>query len=147
MNFIDKLNQDIKEAMKAKAQEKLTALRALKSEILLFQTSGQGDLTDDKVLDILQKMVKQRKQSAEIYKEQGRDDLYEKEMKEVEFIAEYLPKQLSEEEIETKVKEIITKIGANSIKDMGKVMGIASKDMKGKADNKIISKIVKKLLT
>lgn len=147
MNFIDQLNKDIKDAMRAKAKEKLTALRALKSEILLFQTSGKGELTDDKVLDILQKMVKQRKQSAEIYKEQEREDLYNKEITEVNFISAYLPKQLSKEEVEAKIKEIIVNAGASSIKDMGKVMGIASKELKGKADNKFIADTVKKLLS
>lgn len=147
MNFIEQLNKDIKEAMRAKAHEKLTALRAVKSEILLFQTSGKGELTDDKVLDILQKMVKQRKQSAEIYKEQGREDLYNKEISEANFISAYLPKQLSKEEVEAKIKEIIANTGASSIKDMGKVMAVASKELKGKADNKFIADTVKKLLS
>ncbi len=146
MDFINKLNADIKEAMKAKENEKLMALRAIKSEILLLQTSGKNEISDNDIIDMLQKMVKQRKQSAEIYQKEGRTDLYEKEMKEVGFIMQYLPEQMSDEELEKAISEIIKEVSAMSIKDMGKVMGIATQRFKGKAESKKIAEITKKLL-
>jgi uncharacterized protein YqeY len=133
--------------MKAKDTEKLTALRAIKAELLLVKTSGKGDdFSDSDAIKLLQKMVKQRKQSAEIYQQQGRNDLYEKEMKEVSYIMPYLPEQMTDAELETEIKAIISELGASSIKDMGKVMGIASKKFQGKAESKKIAEIVKKLL-
>jgi len=147
MNLFDQINNDIKLAMKAKETDKLTSLRAIKSELLLLQTSGKENISDEDILQMLQKMVKQRKQSADIYKEQGREDLLEKEMKEVSFIMPYLPKQLSDEEIEAEIKKIIEKTGASSIKDMGKVIGIANKELQGKAEGKKIAEIVKNILT
>lgn len=149
MNLFEKINEDIKNAMKAKETDKLTSLRAIKSELLLIKTSsGHGENIDDNVaIDMLQKMIKQRKQAADIFQQQGREDLYEKEMKEVSFILPYLPAQMSEEEITTIVSEIITNVGASSIKDMGKVMGLASSKLKGKADSKTIAEIVKKHLS
>lgn len=145
-NFFERIDNDIKEAMKAKEQEKLLALRAIKAELLLLKTSGKEQVTDDDVLKALQKMVKQRQQSADVFKEQNRLDLYEKEMKEVQFIKPYLPEEMSDEQLEIVLKEIISSVGATSAKDMGKVMGLATKQLQGKADGKKISEIVKKLL-
>ena len=145
-NFFERIDNDIKEAMKAKEQEKLLALRAIKAELLLLKTSGKEEVTDDDVLKALQKMVKQRQQSADIFKEQNRQDLYEKEMKEVQFIKPYLPEEMSDEQLELVIKEIISSVGATSAKDMGKVMGLATKQLQGKADGKKISDFVKKLL-
>lgn len=145
-NFFERIDNDIKEAMKAKEQEKLLALRAIKAELLLLKTSGKEDITDDDILKAIQKMVKQRQQSADIFKEQNRMDLYEKEIKEIQFIKPYLPEEMSDEQLEKVIKEIILSIGATSAKDMGKVMGIATKQLQGKADGKKVSDFVKKLL-
>lgn len=139
----------IKTAMKAKNQTELTALRAVKSAILLVQTeSGAGsDLTQEQELKLLQKLVKQRKDSAAIYLEQGREDLAQPELDEAEVISQFLPEALSEDEIEKVVVDTIARIGAESMKDMGKVMGIVSKQLAGQADGKTISGIVKKKLS
>ena len=140
--------EDIKSAMKAKDKEKLEALRAVKSALLLAKTEKGSQEMDEKAeITLLQKLVKQRKDSADIYKSQNRDDLYEKEMSEVSFIQPYLPKQMDENELTELIKNIIKKLGAESMKDMGKVMGIASKDLAGKAEGKLIAETVKKLLT
>ncbi|MFI1742932.1 GatB/YqeY domain-containing protein [Thalassobellus sediminis] len=147
------LQQDImtalKEAMKSKNQTALTALRAVKSAILLAQTESgaKEDLTEDQELKILQKQVKQRKDSAAIYLEQGREDLAAPELAEAEVINQFLPEALSEEEIEKVVVTTISKIGAEGMKDMGKVMGIVSQELAGQADGKIISNIVRQKLT
>ncbi len=147
MGLLEQINNDIKAAMKAKDSEKLTALRAIKAELLLVKTSGKADeISDETAIKLLQKMVKQRKQSADIYKQQGRDDLYEKEMKEVGYIMPYLPEQMSDEELEAGIKEIVAQVDAQSIKDMGKVMGIANKKFQGKAESKKIAEIVKNIL-
>lgn len=143
------LQQDImaalKDAMKAKDQTALTALRAVKSAILLAKTeSGAGDeLSEDQELKILQKQVKQRKDSAAVYLEQGREDLAAPELAEAEIISQFLPEALSEEEIEKVVVATIDQVGAEGMKDMGKVMGIVSKQLAGQADGKTISTIVK----
>ncbi|NCO64232.1 MAG: GatB/YqeY domain-containing protein [Flavobacteriales bacterium] len=143
------LQQDIMTAMKIAMKEKntttLTALRAVKSAILLAQTeSGASDeLTQEQEFKLLQKQVKQRKDSAAIYLEQGREDLAAPELAEAEVISQFLPESLSEEDIEKVVLETIKKIGAEGMKDMGKVMGIVSKELTGKADGKTISNIVK----
>ncbi len=149
MELFEQINKDIISAMKAKEADKLTALRAVKSELLLLKTSagGKDEISKDEGIKVLQKMVKQRKDSAEIYKNQGRNDLFEKEMKEAEFIQAYLPKQMTEEEISAVVSDIIKKVGAESMKDMGKVMGIASKELAGKAEGKLIAAKVKELLS
>jgi hypothetical protein len=147
MDLVAKINNDIKEAMKAKETDKLTALRAIKSELLLLQTSGKGEISEKEAITMLQKMVKQRKQSAEIFKQQGRDDLYEKEMKEVSYIMPYLPKQLTDEELKKELQQIVEEIGASTIKDMGKVMGLASKKLQGKAESKKIADFVKEMLS
>lgn len=135
----------LKSAMKAKDTLALEALRALKSAILLAKTaSGNSDeISESQALKLVQKLVKQRKDSAALFMEQNREDLAKPELAQAEVISQFLPKQLDEKEIESIVKGIIEKTGANSMKDMGKVMGMANKEMAGKADGSTISKIVK----
>ena len=146
------LQQDVmtamKSAMKDKNQTALAALRAIKSEILLAQTSGNGEdgLSEEQEIKILSKLVKQRKDSAAIYLEQDRNDLAEPELAQAKVIGQFLPAQLSEEEIEVVVKTTIDKVGADGMKDMGKVMGMVNKELAGKADGKTISGIVKRNL-
>lgn len=143
----ERINADIKAAMLAKEKRKLDALRAVKSAILLLKTSGTGgEITPEAELACLQKLVKQRKESAELYKQQNRTDLYEEEAFQQKVIEAYLPEQMGEEEIKAKLQEIISSVGASSIKDMGKVMGAAQKAFAGRADNKLVSQIVKQLL-
>jgi hypothetical protein len=148
MTLEEKINQDIKAAMLAKDKVRLEALRAVKSAILLAKTEkGGGDaLTPEAELKLLQKQVKQRKESAEIYTQQNRPELAEKELAEASAIEEYLPKMLSDEELTAELKKIIDQVGAKAPSDMGKVMGIASKALAGKADGKAISEKVKQLL-
>ncbi|MEQ8478411.1 GatB/YqeY domain-containing protein [Fulvivirga sp.] len=149
MSLKQQIDGDIKQAMLQKKKEELTALRAIKSAILLAETekgAGEG-LESEAEMKLLAKQAKQRKDSADIYAKEGRDDLASKELFELEIINRYLPKQLSETEIEEIVKGIISKVGASGPQDMGKVMGSASKEMSGKADGKKISEIVKKLLS
>ena len=147
------LQQDLmvvlKTAMKAKDQTSLTSLRAIKSAILLAktETGATEELTEDQELKILQKQVKQRKDSAAIYLEQGREDLAAPELAEAEIIGQFLPEALSEEAISKIVEQTIDEIGAEGMKDMGKVMGMVSKKVAGKADGKTISTIVKAKLT
>jgi uncharacterized protein YqeY len=147
------LQQDImtalKEAMKAKDQTALTALRAVKSAILLAQTESgaKEELTEDQELKILQKQVKQRKDSAAIYLEQGREDLAAPELAEAEVISQFLPEALSDEAIEKIVVAVIAQVGADGMKDMGKVMGVVSQKLAGQADGKTISNIVKAKLS
>jgi uncharacterized protein YqeY len=149
MSLADKINNDIKEAMKAKQADRLAALRAIKSEILLAQTSegAAGNISPETEIKIVQKLVKQRKDSAEIYKNSNRNDLYEKEMNELKFIELYLPAQLSDAELTEIIKKIISQTGASSIKDMGKVIGLANKEIAGRAEGKVISEKVKQLLS
>lgn len=139
----------LKEAMKAKDQTALTALRAVKSAILLAQTESGAiqELSEEQELKILQKQVKQRRDSAAIYLEQGREDLAAPEIAEADVIAQFLPEALSEEEIEKVVVMTIESVGAEGMKDMGKVMGIVSKELAGQADGKTISSIVKAKLS
>ncbi|MBZ9651885.1 GatB/YqeY domain-containing protein [Psychroflexus montanilacus] len=141
--------QKMKEAMKAKDSVALASLRSIKSEILKAKTatSSKEDMSEADELKLVQKLVKQRKDSAQTYKEQNRDDLAEAELAEVKVIEQFLPAQLSEEEIDKEVKSIIEDTGADSMKDMGKVMGLASQRLAGKADGKTISKIVKENLS
>ncbi|WP_282149137.1 GatB/YqeY domain-containing protein [Algibacter lectus] len=147
------LQQDImtalKTAMKSKDQTALTALRAVKSAILLAQTESgaKEELTEDQELKILQKQVKQRRDSAAIYLEQGREDLAAPELAEAEVVSQFLPEALSDEEIEKVVVATIEKVGAQGMKDMGKVMGMVSSELAGKADGKTISNIVKAKLS
>jgi uncharacterized protein len=149
MDLEQNINEDIKKAMLSREQDKLEALRAIKAAILLEKTKeGATDgMQEDAELKILQKLVKQRKESADIYKNANREDLARKELFEASIIEMYLPKQLSLEEVTAIVKEIVSQAGATSIKDMGKVMGLATKTLAGKADNKTISEIIKTLLT
>lgn len=147
MSLEQKINDAIKTAMKAKDRDKLTALRAIKSEVMLANTSkGAGEMTEDAEIKMLQKLVKQRKDSAAIYKEQNREDLAEEDLKQIEYIQEFLPAQLSEDEVRSIVMDIITETGAESMKDMGKVMGLASAKLAGQAEGKLISSIVKSAL-
>ncbi len=149
MSLKDKIQDAMKTAMKAKDQNSLRALRAIKSAILLAETEvgGKDTLTEEEELKVLSKAVKQRKDSAAIYKEQGRDDLYATEVAEIEVIEKFLPEQLSEEEIKAKVQEIIASTGASTMKDMGKVMGQANKQMAGVADPKMVASLVKQALS
>jgi uncharacterized protein YqeY len=147
MSLEQKINDAIKTAMKAKDRDKLTALRAIKSEVMLANTSkGAGEMTEDAEIKMLQKLVKQRKDSAAIYQEQNREDLAEEDLKQIEYIQEFLPAQLSEEEVKAIVMEIIAETGAESMKDMGKVMGLASTKLAGQAEGKLISQLVKSAL-
>ena len=148
MSLADKINQDIKTAMKEKQADRLAALRAIKTELLLEQTSGSGKpINEEKEIKIIQKLIKQRKDSAEIYKKENRNDLYEKEMAEIKFLEEYLPEQLSEEELNAIIKEAVEKTGASSMKDMGKVMGMVNAKVAGRAEGKVIAQKVKVLLS
>jgi len=149
MELEKKINEGIKKAMLAREQDKLEALRAIKAAILLEKTKegATGNIGEEVELKILQKLVKQRRESADIYKSANREDLAIIELFEASVIEAFLPQQLSIGEVTEKVRMIITQTGAMTIKDMGKVMGIASKELAGKADNKTISEIVKKLLT
>jgi uncharacterized protein YqeY len=147
MNLFDKISEDLKSAMLARQKDRLESLRAIKTALLLAKTeSGTHDLSTDQEMKILQKMVKQRRESAEIYKTQNREELYQNEIKEAAIIEEYLPKQMSEDELVVVLKGIIQRVGATSPKDMGKVMGTASKELAGKADGKLIADKVKELL-
>lgn len=145
MNIEEQINAEIKTAMLAKDAKKLEALRAIKSVILLLKTSPEG-LTDDSIHKALQKEVKKRKESADIYKSQNRADLEEVELFQASVMEAYLPKQLSEAEIKAELAGIITSVGATGPGDMGKVMGAASKAFAGRADNKMVSALVKQLL-
>lgn len=148
MSIQSEVNEQIKTAMKAKDTISLEALRALKSAFLLVNTSGtQVNMTEADELKIVQKLVKQRQDSASIYSEQGRADLSEPELAQAKVLEQFLPQQMSEEELTDAIQTIINSSGANSLKDMGKVMGLASKELAGKADGKSISEVVKKLLT
>ncbi|MDR0833427.1 MAG: GatB/YqeY domain-containing protein [Candidatus Symbiothrix sp.] len=148
MNLFDTVSNDIKTAMLAKDKLKLEALRGVKKEFLEAKTAkgADGDLSDDAAVKILQKMVKQRKDSAAIYTEQNRPELAEKEIAEVAVLETYLPQQLSPAELETAIKAVIAQTGATSAQDMGKVMGIATKSLAGKAEGRAISETVKRLL-
>lgn len=149
MELENKINADIKQAMIAKESQKLEALRAIKAALLLAKTSKDssgGELSEETGMKIIQKLVKQRQESAGIYKTSGRSDLAEQELFQASVIETFLPKQMSEDEIQAGLKKIIQETGASSVKDMGKVMGMASKEFAGKADNKTVADLVKKLL-
>jgi uncharacterized protein YqeY len=148
MSLEKKLMEAIKTAMKEKNKQALAALRAVKAELILLKTSGSlSELNETDENKILQKLVKQRKDSASIFSEQNREDLAIPELEQAEIISRFLPKQMSENEVEIVVVEIISKTGANSMKDMGKVMGLTNSQLAGKADGKTISGIVKKMLS
>ena len=146
MDLQEQLMADIKEAMKLRDQAKLLALRAVKAELLLLSTSG-AEVTSESELKVLQKLVKQRKESADLYESQGRMDLVEAEIYQADIIAQYLPKQLSIQEIDNILQEVITNSGASGMADMGKVMGLASKEIAGRADGKTVSERVRTLLS
>ncbi len=148
MDLFDQISEDIKAAMKARDKVALDTLRNIKKVFLEAKTApgSDGTLTDAAALKILQKLAKQGKESAETFIQAGRNELAEGELAQVAVIERYLPKPLTEQEIEEQVKAIIAQTGATSIKEMGKVMGVASKQMAGKADGKVISTIVRKLL-
>ncbi len=148
MSLIQQIDQDIKLAMLAKQAERLAGLRAVKSALLLAKTEkgAAEELTREAEIKVLQKLVKQRKESADIYKTQGRDDLYQIEISEIAVIEPYLPQQMTRFEVEGFVQELIGRIGATGMQDMGRVMGLANKELAGQADGKTISEVVKQLL-
>ena len=148
MSLQSELMEQMKAAMKSKDKVALQSLRAIKSEILLANTKGgDAEFSEADEVKLLQKLVKQRKDSAALYAEQGRQDLAEPELAEAAIISQFLPVQMSAEDLKGFISDIIAKTGANSMKDMGKVMGMASKELAGKADGKAISTIVKELLS
>jgi len=149
MGFEEQIMDEMKTAMKAKDEAGLRGLRAIKAEIIKAKTDpgANGILTEEVTLKMLQKMVKQRKDSLEIFKQQNREDLAQKEQDELNIIEKFLPKQFSETELKEAIAAIITQVGASSVADLGKVMGVASKQLAGKADGKAISAVVKELLT
>lgn len=149
MSLEQKIMADLKTAMLAKDEKSLRSLRAIKAAILLAKTSegAGGELKDDDEIKLLQKLVKQRKDSLEIFQQQNRTDLAQKEQEEIEVIEKFLPKQLSADEIKAELFSIISEVGASSPADMGKVMGVATKKLAGKADGKTISALVKELLS
>lgn len=149
MSLIETIDQDIKKAMLAKAEAQLRSLRAVKAALLVAKTEkGAGDvLTEEAEIKVLQRLVKQRKESAEIYQAQHRPDLQQIEEEELAFIEAYLPKQMDRAQIEDVIKNLIVSTGATSVKDMGKVMGAANKELAGKADGRTISEVVKQLLS
>jgi uncharacterized protein len=148
MSLEQQVMAEMKEAMKAKDEATLRGLRAIKAELIKAKTEpgAGGEVSSEKELSLLQKMVKQRKDSLEIYQQQGREDLAQKETEEIRVIEKFLPQQLSPEELRSEVQQIIAETGASSPADMGKVMGVASKRLAGKADGKTISAVVKELL-
>ncbi len=148
MRISEQINEDLKDAMRAKDKITLEALRAAKTAFIMAKTQegAGGEITEEEELKIIQKLVKQRKESAEIYQQSARNDLYQKEIDEAVALEKYLPAKLSLEEMKTVVKAIIEKVGASGMKDMGKVMGVASKELAGRADGKEIAATVKELL-
>lgn len=149
MSLFDQINEDIKTAMKARQKEKLEALRGIKKVLIEAKTAkgANAELDDQEVIQVIQKLAKQGRDSANIYKEQGRDDLYQQELGQVEVFEDYLPAKMSDELLESRIKTIIDSVGATSMKDMGKVMGIATKQLAGQADGKDIADKVKALLS
>ena len=148
MGLQEQLQADLKTAMKAKDDQSKRGIRAIKNALLLAKTDGSGEeMTEEKEIKLLQKLVKQRKESATIYEREGREDLAKPEREEIAVIERYLPAQLSETELEAELKPIIEQTGASSMKDMGKVMGLANKKLAGRADGRSISTVIKRLLT
>ncbi len=142
------IDQEIKQAMLAKNQAKLRGLRAIKAALLLAKTEkgGAEEITEEAELKILQKLIKQRRESSDIYKQQGREDLSSIEDEEIEVINHFLPKQLERADVEEVISRIVAETGSSSVKDMGKVMGLANKELAGKADGKLIAEVVKSQL-
>lgn len=149
MSLKQRIEADIKKAMLAKDQDSLRALRSIKSSILLAETEKgrQGELAEEKEMQLLGKAVKQRKESIELFENQGREDLAANEKAELEVIERYLPKPMSEAELQAAVQQIIKETGASGMQDMGKVMGVATKELAGKADGKVISQVVRQNLS
>jgi len=148
MNLESLITNDLKEAMKAKDQVALRSIRAIKAAILLFKTDGSGDVLDsDKEIKLLQKLVKQRQDSLDIYTKQSREDLAVTEREEIAVIQKYLPAQLTNDELKSAIKDIIAETGVTSIKEMGKVIGLANQRLAGKAEGKAIAAAVKELLS
>jgi len=147
MTFEERINEDLKTAMKAQDKKSMRGVRAIKQAILLAKTDGSHEeINEEKAVRLLQKLVKQRRDSLGIFEAQGREDLAVIEREELEVIERYLPKAMSQEELEAAVKKIIAQTGASSMKDMGKVMGLAGKELAGRADGAAISAVVKKFL-
>ncbi|MBN9484485.1 MAG: glutamyl-tRNA amidotransferase [Bacteroidetes bacterium 43-93] len=147
MALEQKIMEQMKDAMKSKDEAALRTLRAIKAAILIEKTSGSGtEITEADEIKMLQKMAKQRRDSLDIFTQQNREDLAAKEREELEIIERFLPKQMSPEELQAELKQIITQVGATSPADMGKVMGVATKQLAGKADGKLVSETVKQLL-
>jgi uncharacterized protein YqeY len=148
MNISDQINNDIKEAMKARETGRLAALRDVKSKLLLEATreGGDGTVDDATAMKVLNKLYKQRIEAADIYKAQNREDLLADELTQAEVIKAYLPAQLSDAELKSSIEQIIARVGASSMAEMGKVMGVASQELGGKADGKAIAAMVKVLL-
>jgi len=148
MSLEQRVTGDLKEAMKAKDQAKLRSIRAIKAAMLLMKTDGTGqEITEEKEIKLIQKLVKQRKESLDIFEKQGREDLAAVEKEEIEVLEKYLPAQMDEAELTDYLKQVVDKLGASSMADMGKIMGVASQELAGKADGKAISTIVKNLLS
>lgn len=149
MSLFEDVNAGIKAAMKARDKQRLEALKGIKAEFLLIKTAPEnnGEVTDANAIKALVRMVKQRKESAELYASQGRQDLASEELAQASVVEEFLPKQLSDEELTAQLKAIIAQVGATSPKDMGKVMGVATKQLAGKAEGRAISAKVKQLLS
>ena len=148
MSLINQIDQDIKQAMLGKQEARLRGLRAIKSALLLARTEkgASEDISPETEIKVLQRLIKQRKESADIYKAQNREDLYKIEAEEMEVIEAYLPKQMERSEVAAYLKDLIGRVGATSVKDMGKVMGAANKELAGKADGRTISEVVRELL-
>ena len=148
MSLKQQIDNDIKKAMLEKNKDELNALRSIKSLILLAETdkSATADISDDVENKLLMKAAKQRREAFEIFQKEGRDDLAKKEMLELDVIARYLPKQMTADEVKTELQKIIAQVGASGLQDLGKVMGVATKQLAGKADGKMIADIVKKTL-
>ncbi len=146
MSIVDRIDTALKEALKAGNRDKVTVLRGLKSDIKYRQIADGGDMTDEKVLEVLTTAAKKRRESIEQFQKGGREDLAQKEQSELEIIAEYLPRQLTEDELRPMVAEAITESGAESPKDMGKVMKVLMPKIKGRADGKLVNKLVSEIL-
>jgi len=148
MSLKEQVEADMKTALKNREKVKLGALRSIKNELLLLQTSGTHDeITEEDEIQVLKKMAKQRRESAEIYQEQNKTEAAQEELQELEVIESYLPAQMDEETLKQELQKIIEETGASGMKDMGKVMGAATKKFAGKADNKLVADMVKKLLS
>jgi len=149
MALLEKIEGDLKQAMKNKEKDRMEALRSIKTALIIARSEkgANQQVSEENEIKILQKLLKQRKESAEVYEKQGRTELAEQEKKEASYIQEYLPEQISDEELTNIIKGIIEEVGAESMKDMGKVMGVATRQLAGKAEGKAISDKVKSLLS